>query len=358
MRKLEKIYVYNNNKLFLILVNNYENVPLIVYEKEIDRFRIQDIRKSSYLEGVKAKILKIEEEVNKNFANILKDSLPKLLLTTNFLELRREQFETTFDEACFINQEDIKRLIKKGINDAAIGEGYQVAEYKIQEYVLDDKVVDNIYGVEVQNIKLVVDIVIADNATVNELQSLFSSVGLVFERKFSIDYRLLERLKEEDVAIFDLNYETNKIFVKGSNQLYINYLNTGLGTILNKLYEYFKGEYGEKKAEEVTRFIKNNWIFDIVDYECDIMEEIDIRKIKEVTREIFLQYFQLVLSKFDKVKKFYIVSDDFFEKEFVRFLSLNFDIEIKQAFPNNLLISSTCDNKVFYCLNKIYKEEG
>ncbi len=360
MKKVEKLYVYSNNKLYLMLINRYEKIPLIVYEREIDRFRIRDIRKSSYLEGVRAKILQVEEEVNRNFSEILKNSLPKLLLTTESIEVRREQFTKIFDERCEVNKEDIKRIINKGLNDiqGSIDENKQVTEYKILNYVFDDSLVNSIHGRKVEEIKLIVDLIVTDNATVNEVQSVFKNLGIVFESKYLIDYRLLRRLKRDNTVIIDLNYEINKVFLKENKALHINYLNTGLGTILNRIYEHFKNEYDEKKAEEITRFVKKNWILNKFHDEHAKIEDIEVKKIVKTTEEICLQYFRVLFEKLNRFEKFYIICDEISERELIRFLNLNFDQEIKPAFPNDLIISSTIDNKIGYCINEIYDEEA
>ncbi|MFV0288031.1 MAG: hypothetical protein ACK5HR_01070 [Mycoplasmatales bacterium] len=357
MEKLDKILIYDNNELKLVIINRYNKTPYIIYEKLIAKFRIKDLRKDTFLEKIKQKIL-IEK---KNIQGLFKIDMDKIILLYNpqKLQIREITVGKEFEETTLINNEDINRIIKKGLNDNLTIEGYTAVDYKIIWQEVDSEVIESAIGKNANLLKLNLEVILIDSQTKDELYNLFKVLNIQVEKGIILDYYISKSLKSNNTCLIDLNYEVNKVFIKVNNQEQVNYLTTGIGTILEKSYEIFSRSYGEKKGEELTRILKKYWLLKKNDYQYDIIKDIDISVISEVIEHILIQYFELIFSKIPKdivLENIFINSSSLPEKELTNILDKQSKYNIIPMYKNNLFISSIIDKKLSYCIRKIYKE--
>ncbi len=358
MKNLDKLYVYDNGNLSVLIINKYKNNPFIVYEKHIEKFRISDLKQNTFLDKVKNKIIEIENQIEGHFQ--IQEENVKLLYNGDEFYLKEVKYEKSFDQKTTFNAEDINRIINQNLAEEKIDNSLTIEKCHPKCYIIDGHVYDSFENKSGINLSIILEILVVDKKVKNELDSLFSLLRINVYENHIIDYYVLKNLKSEKSCLVDLNYEHNKVFLRDNKIYQLEYLNTGIGTILDKVYEVFLSKYPQPKAEELTRIVKKYWLLKKFAYQYDIIEEVNISIVIDVLEHVLYQYFSLLFSKLPKEKEFekvYINSSEIPQEELVDFLGEKFDYDFEMLVNNNRLISSILDKKVTSCIRKIYKEK-
>lgn len=359
MINIDKLYVYDNNELSLILIKNFDKNPLVIYEKVVAKFRISELEDSKYVDELKSKIAKVETTIVNIFGEKIKTVENKLIFSPSKLILKNVEYRHRFEETVMINEKNIRKIVKNGVSKELLNPDVLVFDYSIIEVELDGKKFKKNIQKEAKDILVKANLIITDNKTINQLVDIFSLLKIKFKDHYVIDYYLMGTLKRTNTALIDLNYDINKVFYNVDGEVEENHLNTGINIILKKIYELSLQKFGEEHAEDLTRFVKKNWLFKTFDYQYDIIEGIDINEIVELTQLVVREYFSLLIPNLKEnlnIEEIFINGDDVFEKELAKFLSGEFDCKVVPLLENKPIVSSTITKKIAYCINAIYKE--
>ncbi len=359
MINIDKLYVYDNNELNLILIKNFAGTPLVIYEKIIDKFRISELENSSFVEELKSKIAKAESSILNIFGDKIKTVDTKLIFSPSKLILKEVEYRHRFEEPVLINEKNIRKIVKNGVSKEYINKDLLVFDYSIIEFLLDNKSYKDYSQREGKDILVRANLIITDSKTINQLVDIFSLLKIKFKDHYVIDYYLMGALKRKNTGLIDLNYDINKVFYNVNGEVEESHLNTGLNIILQKIYEIALKDHTEEESEFIARFVKKNWLLKTFDSQYDIMEGIDINKVVELTRLVVKEYFGLLIPKLKdelKIEQIFINGDEVFTKELSKFLSEEFECEISSLLDTKPIVSTTISKKVAYCINSIYKE--
>ncbi len=359
MINIDKLYIYDNNELSLVLVKNFTGTPLVIYEKVIDRFRVSELENNSFIDELKTKIAKAESSILNIFGEKIKAIDTKLIFSPNKLILKEVEYRHRFEEPVLINEKNIRKIVKNGVNKEHLNSDLLVFDYSIIEFLLDNKSYKDYVQKEGKDILVRANLIITDSRTINQLVDIFSLLKIKFKEHYVIDYYLMGVLKRKNTGLIDLNYEINKVFYNVNGEVEESHLNTGLNIILQKIYELALKDYNEDQAEYIARFVKKNWLLKTFDSQYDIIEGIDINYVVGLTKLVIKEYFSLLIPKLKdelNIKEIYINGDDVFTKELSNYLSKEFECKISSLLETKPIVSSTISKKIGYCINSIYKE--
>ncbi len=359
MINIDKLYVYDNNELNLILIKNFAGTPLVIYEKVIDKFRISELENSSFVDELKTKIAKAESSILNIFGEKIKTVDTKLIFSPNKLILKEVEYRHRFEEPVLINEKNIRKIVKNGVKKEYLNNDLLVFDYSVIEFLLDNKSYKDYVQKEGKDILVRANLIITDSKTINQLVDVFSLLKIKFKEHYVIDYYLMGTLKRKNTGLIDLNYDINKIFYNVNGEVEESHLNTGLNIILQKIYELALKEYTKEQAEYIARFVKKNWLLEKFNSQYDIIEGIDINEVVELTQLVVKEYFSLLIPKLRddlKINEIFINGDDVFTKELANYLSKEFECKVSSLLDVKPIVSTTISKKVAYCINSIYKE--
>lgn len=357
MTKKKLFAVYNNNTLFFFLVGEYQQKSFVLFEEKISKFTIDSLNKNSLLFEIKEEIQNIFTKIQKNFD--IQNKNVELLISPDSFYFKGNDFRKEFEEITVINEEDVLRLKKYAINFEEPPKGYQVIDFLIKQYYVDNKpkTSDKIIGTPALNLEINGDIIVSDKKTLLHLQDLFVSVDFKITNIHVADYFLSDKLKEDGDVIISLESHYVKFMTLNNNNINAFTVKNGTITMLEKLYEILSQQYDTQKGEELTREIKKKWILKQYPYEYDIIEGVTINSIIETTSSIVFHFFDYIFKEVKKqninMKKISVISEDINSKELACFLNNNFDYEILEFERTQKFISGLVDAKIGYALKKI-----
>lgn len=361
---MNKIYTYNNNKLTVLVINYYQNNPYIVYEKEICKFRIIDLKKQLNYEEIIQQIKKIDLEINKKFENEpdFDENQTILLYKAQIFKIKEEVIFYDFDEKTMVYETDIQRILKKFKKEYKYPEIYQIADFVKNTIYYDSIPHKKTQTLECQELKIIGDIIFVDKKTITELKELFKVLNIEFNKTYPINYFNYTNIKDNKIKyLLNLNFEQNEIMLNNEHAVNIKSSKTGLYSVLDKIFQNLTKNYEQEIAEKITRGIREKWILKTYPYEYDIMDNIDINEVIKLTRNALIEYIELLIQKSTEkfqITKIHINTQELIEEELLEVLNEKLDYEFEVLYPRHLLISNIISKEEEYCLKQIYKEQN
>ena len=324
------ILCYNDYEFKLLVFSSFDDKPFLMYERIIDKIKINDLTSDLEKDKLSTKIKDVIEEANKQLSiNLTKIDI---CYDPDKYYYSSKAFTFDFEQSHRVTRADIKKVYVHAKTNEQSVTGFVVTDFSISSYrVNDEKYVANPIGMDVNKLQVYGEMIFVDSKTYYNLVSIVSAYEIEVGRIIVGTYMLKKNsIIEDKTAILDIGTERINFVVNKNEDIKQFSIAVGMKKLYEELYKELTAKFEVGESEDAVRFMMNYFtLFDIPDYM--VTENISQTQLASMFRVIVVNYFQYIVNELKSqdihLSKAYVLLNDYYDVEFISLLNENTTIE-------------------------------